>query len=58
MRPAQQERAIFSFFKLGFKAHKGLASPHLLGSDDFKIPLSICFGDDDWVFNFDHDASR
>ena len=36
---------------------RGLSGPDQLASDDFKIPFSTTFGDDDWVKRLDREAS-
>jgi hypothetical protein len=35
-----------------------LSGPSKLGNEDFKVPFSIVFGDDDWMTNYDDGCSQ
>ena len=35
-----------------------LSNPSKLGREDFKVPFSIVFGDDDWMTSYDDGCSK
>lgn len=57
LRPQPTEHTLTHFFAFTLRPRKGLSSDKMLGAEDFKVPFSITFGDDDWVKNFDRGAS-
>ena len=51
------EFALLINFDSDMNAYIPLGSPHLLGDEDFPIPVSIIHGDNDWVGDIDNGAS-
>jgi hypothetical protein len=49
MRPGTTETALFVLFDCGLHAHIPLQSPERLENPDLPFPVSIVFGDVDWM---------
>ena len=49
LRPASAEQAIFQQFDCALHAYKPLASPERLANSDIPFPVSIVYGETDWM---------
>ena len=49
MQPGSTERFIFILFDCGLHAHKPLQNADRLGNPELPFPISIVFGDSDWM---------
>ena len=57
MRPGTTETAIMVLFSPAFSAHIPLGDEKRLGSSSFPVPVSILYGDTDWMKNVEDDSA-
>lgn len=55
---ATTEYALLINFDSDMNAYLPLGSPNKMGGVDFPVPVSIVYGDEDWVGTIDDGASR
>ena len=58
MRKGTTEYAIHINFSQSYQAYLPLGAEDKLGSDSFPIPISIIYGDKDWMLNTEDDAGK
>ena len=57
MRPGTTETSIMVLFTPAFAAHLPLGDDQRLGSPSFPVPVSILYGDNDWMKNVEDDSA-
>ena len=58
MRPGTTEHALMICFAPSILAHEPLGTKKRLLNPNFPVPISIVFGDDDWIKDVEEDAGE